>query len=48
MFDNQPTTPQIVAQILSLSEGWKQLLGPEVEAEKHPPKRKTSKRKTKA
>jgi hypothetical protein len=49
MFDNQPTTPQIVAQILSLSEGWKELLGPEVEAEKPPRKRKnTSKRKTKA
>jgi hypothetical protein len=49
MFANQPSNPQIVAQILSLSEGWKELLGPEVEAEKPARKRRnTGKRKVKA
>ena len=49
MFDNQTNPQKIVAQILSLSEGWKELLGPEVEAEKPPRKRKnTGKRKVKA
>jgi hypothetical protein len=46
MFENQPTNPQIVAQILTLSDGWKELLGPE---EKPARRRKpTGKRKAKA
>jgi hypothetical protein len=46
MFDNQPTNPQIVAQIQSLADGWKELLGPE---EKPPRRRKTTgKRKIKS
>ena len=49
MFDNQTNPQKIVAQILSLSEGWKELLGPEAEVEKAPRKRRnTGKRKAKS
>jgi hypothetical protein len=48
MFDNEPTNPKlIVANILTLSDGWKALLGPD----EQPPARKrrnTGKRSTRA
>jgi hypothetical protein len=53
MFTNEPTNPKIiVANILSLSDSWKELLGPAEEKQAAPPrskgKRATSKRKARS
>jgi hypothetical protein len=52
MFTNEPTNPKIiVANILSLSDSWKELLVPDVIEEKQAApkkKRSPSKRKTKS
>ena len=47
MFDNQPTNPQIVANLMTLADGWKELLGPEEKPAKRPA-RKPGKRTSKA
>jgi hypothetical protein len=44
MFDKQPTNPQILENILSLSDSWKQLLGPD----EKPKKKRAPSKKAKA
>ena len=51
MFDNQTTKPEaIVAQLLNLADGWKELLGPPSAEEAKPKKarRAPAKRSTRA
>jgi hypothetical protein len=47
MFDKQPTNPQILENLLNLSDSWKELLGPS-DVEKPKKKRAPAKKKTKS
>jgi hypothetical protein len=48
MFDNEPTNPKlIIANILTLSDGWKELLGPEAQQPARK-RRASTKRSTRA
>ncbi len=47
MFDTQPTNPQIVANLLNLADGWKELLGPD-ETKPRKARKPAAKRATRA